>query len=96
MKIKPISLNQINPKITRGRDKVNKLTKIIDEFDQSVHDAYKICLEPGEYSNLHSAYNSFHHAVVRMHRDKSIKVRTSSAEQCVYLIRTDISRGGST
>lgn len=93
MKITPIQLDQVNPAVTSKR---HKIQKIIDEFDQSMYDAYKISLDPGEYATLHSAYDCFHHAIVRIHRDKSIQVRTSSAEQCVYLIRTDISRGGST
>lgn len=93
MKITPIELNQINPEVSHKRKKVQK---IVEEFDRSMYDAYKISLDPGEYANLHCAYNCFHTAVVRMHRAKSIQVRTSSAEQCVYLIRTDISRGGST
>lgn len=93
MKITPIELNQINPEVTRKHKKVQK---IVEEFDQSMYDAYKVNIEPGEYANLHSAYDCFHSAVVRLHRAKSIQVRTSSAEQCVYLIRTDISRGGTT
>lgn len=93
MKITPIELNQINPEISQKRKRVQK---IVEEFDRSMYDAYKISLDPGEYANMHSAYNCFHHAVVHLHRGKSIQVRTSSAEQCVYLIRTDISRGGST
>lgn len=93
MKITPIKLNQINPDVTHKRKKVQR---IVEEFDRSMYDAYKVSLDPGEYANLHCAYNCFHSAVVRLHRAKSIQVRTSSAEQCVYLIRTDISRGGST
>lgn len=93
MKITPIEFNQINPEVSHKHKKVQK---IVEEFDRSMYDAYKISLDPDEYANLHCAYNCFHAAVVRMHRDKSIQVRTSSAEQCVYLIRTDISRGGST
>lgn len=93
MKATPIKLNQINPEISQHRKKVQKL---VEEFDQSMYEAYKISLDPGEYKSMHGAYSSFHTAVVRMHRDKSIQVRTSSAEQCVYLIHTDISRGGST
>lgn len=93
MKITPIELNRINPESTAKRKKVQK---IIEEFDQGMYDVYKVNLEPGEYANMHSAYACFHRAVVRLHRNKSIQVRTSSAEQCVYLIRIDISRGGST
>ena len=93
MKITPIELNQINPEIAAKRKKVQK---IVEEFDRSMFDAYKVSLDPGEYTNMHSAYSSFHQAIIRLHRSKSIQVRTSSVEQCVYLIRTDISRGGIT
>lgn len=91
MKITPIELNQVSPEIAHKRKKVQK---IVGEFDRSMYDAYKISLDPGEYANMHSAYSSFHAAVVRLHREKSIQIRTSAAEGCVYLIRADITRGG--
>lgn len=91
MQITPIELSQINPEVSQKRKKVQK---IVEEFDQSMYDAYKISLDPGEYANMHSAYSCFHHAVVQLRREKSIQVRTSAAERCVYLIRIDITRGG--
>ena len=93
MKITPLQFTQLNPSVTKKRKKVQK---IIEEFDHSMYGAYKISIEPGEYVNMHAAYSSFHQAVTRLRREKSIQVRTSSAEQCVYLIRTDISKGGTT
>ena len=93
MKVTPIELNQINPEVS---NKHKKVQKIVEDFDQSLFDAYKVTLDPGEYKNMHSAYSSFHAAVVRLHREKSIQVRTSAAEGCVYLIRADITRGGIT
>lgn len=91
MKITPLQFNQLNPSVTNKRKRVQK---IVEDFDQSMYDAYKISLDSGEYSNLHTAYSSFHQAVTRLHREKSIQVRTSAAENCVYLIRTNPSEGG--
>ena len=84
MKHTPIKSGSTNTTLPRKR---NRLSKIIEEFDRSNFDVYKVYLEPGEYTNLRSAQTSCWHAIDRLHRTNSIKVKTFGDELCVYLIK---------